>query len=298
MVLARQEGDGNRMPQGYAFNLDLDRFDNHVLNAYRDGTVARWTRDRLIAQVCEGKLDHFLLTRVEGLENLPVAAAEKAAINVIDFLFEPFVLRTMSVPQLASYFQRVHKTFPRQDVSGLDADGPLWIDTLHHACSFSITYELIAYLVRQRGYRGIVLLHQGQRQEMRLDLIAKVMRQVLNIEPDYMLLTGHWFSLLAQKTGPDTAIFYLADMPQDTSKSTAPKERRSYTIQLDPAPDTPVRLETLSGSRVFARRLGAVHVVLDYPHRDCLRVRPFDAGAPVALCPVEDWMFWPLLKAA
>jgi hypothetical protein len=285
------------MARSYAFNLAAERFDNHVLNAYKNEAAARWTRDRLIAEVREGKLDNQLLSRVEGLETLPAATVEKAAINVIDFLFEPLVLRSMTVTQLAGYFQRVQKTVPFQEVVGLDGDGPLWIDAVHHVCSFSVIYEFCAYLVQQRGYRKLVLLHQGQRPEARLGMIALLLRQLHNVQPDYIMLTGNWFSSLAQKTGPDTAIFYFADMPQEMSKSTAPKERRTYAIQLD-APDMPVRLETLSGSRVFARRLNAAHVVLDYPAGNRIRVRPFNAAEPVAHCPLEDWVFWPLLKAA
>src|SRR5262249_2863136 len=57
-----------------------------------------------------------------------------------------------------------------------------------------------------------------------------------------------------------------------------------------------IPIETLSGSQSFARRLGASRVTLDYPSTDSVYIRPAEAeAATVSLCPIEDWLFWPLL---
>ena len=56
-----------------------------------------------------------------------------------------------------------------------------------------------------------------------------------------------------------------------------------------------VQTGTATGSAAIARKLGAVHLVLDYPSGDTVEVRRFDGVNPVAHCPLEDWLFWPAL---
>ncbi|WP_088348660.1 MULTISPECIES: hypothetical protein [Rhodomicrobium] len=286
------------MSPAYAFNTNQDRFDVHVMSALADEGRARHVRDRLIAQVRDGRLDHFLLKRLDGFDDFSYAANEKAAVNIIDFHFEPLVLRSMNDAQVNAYFCAIETALKITEASGLDEGGPLWVDTVHHSCVWSVLYVLSIYLMRQRGYRRLVLLHQGQRPEPRLAVVARVLQRVHGAETGQIQLQGNWFSKLAQVTTPDTAVFYLTDMPQEASQRAAPKQRTMSTIQLDGRPSAPIRLQTLSGSGSFARRLRASHVVVDYPGRDAARIRPYDPANPVSRCPLEDWAFWPLLKVA
>jgi hypothetical protein len=286
------------MPPAYSFNLAPDRFDTHVINALAATKATRHMRDRLIAQVRQGRLDHMLLRRLGGLEDLPAELCERAAINVIDFHFEPLALASMSRPQLASYLQSAEKTLRLGEVEAFDASGPLWIDSVHHACVFSVLYLFAAYLARQRRYRKLLLLNQGLRPEPRLPMVIGLLRQIAGVEAMTLQLRGNWFAELTRMATPETAVFYLTDMPLETSQRSAPKARALSQLQLGAPPNVSVRLETLSGSGVFARRLNAEHVVIDYPAADRVRIRPYDAASPVCRCPLEDWVFWPLLDVA
>jgi hypothetical protein len=290
-IRAGLDGVGRR----YGFNLTQDRFDVHVMEAFGGTKSARWTRDSLIAQVREGHLDHLLLRRLPGLEELPAAANEAAAINLIDYHFEPLVLQSMTSGQVENYFRGCQKTLHMRHMEPLSGEGPLWIDTVHHVCVFSVLYEFAMYLIHRGRYRKLVLLHQGQRPEPRLTLCAKLMRERHGVPWTYIRFADGWFSSLAKQAAPDTAIFYLVDMPQETSQRSAPRKRRPSLVQLEAQPSISIRVETVSGSQVFARRLGAVHLILDYPGKEDVQVRSSNQPNPHAHCPLEDWVFWPLL---
>ena len=51
-----------------------------------------------------------------------------------------------------------------------------------------------------------------------------------------------------------------------------------------------VQTETVTGSAAIARKLGAAHMVLDYPAGGTVEMRRFDGVNPVAHCPLEDWL--------
>ncbi|KAI94900.1 hypothetical protein T281_08415 [Rhodomicrobium udaipurense JA643] len=280
------------MPPRYAFNLTPDRFDTHVMSVFEDTAQSRFNRDRLLADVQGGRYDDMLPRSLGGLERLSDEANVKAAQNVIDFHFEPIVLATMPVPQARDYFHALERVMTLKSTAPLDEGGPLWIDCLHHACVFSALFQIGTHLIRQRGYRRTVLLHQGQRPEPRLAVIANVLQKYHGMRPDYIRLTGNWFFTLSQLVTPDTAIFYLADMPIEVSSRKAPRERQPTLLQLDVAPDFAVRLETLSASATLAKRLGATHLVLDFPGSGQIAIRAYDPAAPMR-CPFEEWVFWP-----
>jgi hypothetical protein len=280
----------------YSFNLGSGRFDVQVMEAYRDVKALRHTRDRLIEQVRGGQLDHLLLKRLPGLEHLSAAANIKAATNIIDYHFEPHVLPSMASGQLANYFQACQKTLRMRPMDGVDFEGPLWIDTVHHVCVFSVIYEFSAYLAQRRGYRKLILLHQGKRAEPRLQLFGKLIHERHGMECTFIAFSGGWFSSLSERAAPDSVIFYLIDMPQETSQRSAPRKRQPVLLRLHAEPDISIAVETLSGSKTFAGRLGAAHAVLDYPAKDEVQVRPYDDANSSARCPLEDWVFWPLLR--
>ncbi|XSC45557.1 hypothetical protein ACF1BQ_005545 [Bradyrhizobium sp. RDT10] len=97
----------------------------------------------------------------------------------------------------------------------------------------------------------------------------------------------------------DTAIYYLTDMPPEAFPQAARRGRGRSCLLLTHGPEPALQVETVSGSQSFARRLGATRIVLDYPSTDGLRIRPVGADeAAVSLCPLEDWVFWPLLGTA
>lgn len=278
------------------FNLTLDRFDAYVAGALASTAATRHMRDRLIAEARQGRVDRLLPKRLLALDALPDETNLRAAINVIDFWFEPIVMPTMTVAQAAAYFQAVETSLRFGDLGALDGGGPLWVDTVHHVCVFSVMHQFAAVLGQRFQRRHVVLLHQGQRPEPRLGIVANVLAQVHGVRLELVKLEGSWFRALARSVTPDTAIFYLTDLPPEAfRRRSAPRDRSMSQTRLYAEPDVSLGLDTISGSSVFARRLGARHVALDYPEPDRVRIRPYDSVEPAALCPLEDWAFWPLL---
>ncbi|MGF3025728.1 hypothetical protein ACQVP2_23225 [Methylobacterium aquaticum] len=270
------------------------RFDTVVAEAFAGARATRHIRDHLIARLHRGAFDGVLLRQAEGFSGIPEAVERRAAINTIDFAFEPLVLASLSVAQAEAYFAGIEPVLRVGEARGLDRPGPLWLDTVHHACVFSVLARMAAFLKARRGIADVVLLHQGLRPEPRLGVAARVLGQVHGVRLHLLPLRGDWFARLARRATPQTAIFSLCDMPPEAFGSVPPR-RALGRIALHAGPDLRRGVATVSGSAAFACRLGAAHLVLDYPARDTIRLRPHD-GAP-ALCPVEDWVFWPVLVA-
>lgn len=275
----------------------LDRFDVQVMAAFKDSKSAMRTRDKLIARVRDGDFAHLLLKRLNGLEKLPDALNEKAAINVIDFYFEPFVLQKLDALQLESYLRSVTKTLQIQSIDGVHGDGPLWIDTVHHTCLYSVIYDFAVHLARYRGYRKLILVLQGARTEPRLDIIGRHLAKMQRMQLTLFQPHGNWFPRLAKLTTPDTAIVYIGDTHPETATRRASASRARAAIQLNVKPDVSFNIRTVSGAAAFARRLDAAHLVLEYPEPDAICVRPYDSANSVTRCPLEEWVFWPSLTA-
>ena len=288
----------NAITPASAFDLTPDRFDTLVANTFAGGGASRHLRDRLIAQVDGGRLDHMLLRARSGLA-LSDAVNRKAALNIIDFAFEPLVMQGMSTDQTVRYLSAVENTLGVREAHGLDGFGPLWVDTIHHVCIFSVLFQLAAFLGKDRRFSQVVLLHQGQRPEPRLRIVVDLLRRAHGVSLVLLQLQGHWFPRLARLTTPGTVIFYLTDMPPEAFPQAARRKRGQSRLLLAHGPGAALQVETVSGSQSFARRLGATRIVLDYPSTDSVRIRPVGADeATLSLCPLEDWVFWPLLGAA
>jgi hypothetical protein len=312
----------NAITPAHTFDLTAERFDRLVADTFAASKASRHVRDRLIAQVDEGRLDHMLLRARSGLMTLPDAVVRKAALNIIDFTFEPLVMQGMSADQVLRYLGAVENTLHIREARGLDQFGPLWVDTVHHVCVFSVLFQLAAFLGKNGRFRQVILLHQGQRPEPRLRIITDLLRRAHGVTLVLLQLQGPWFSRLARLATPGTAIFYLTDMPPEAFPQAAAKSQRSrshlllghsaskdareraYGASKDArecayGQGAALEVETICGSQSFARRLGAARIVLDYPSSDSVRIRPADAEEPTtALCPLEDWVFWPLLGGA
>lgn len=283
----------------FTFNLSADRFDTVVREAFPPGKVTRHQRDQLISQVREGRWDHLLLKRLPGLETLPRDINESAAINIIDFQFEQTVLQGMGREQLVAYLKSFDKVIRIDSVQGLGNVGPLWIDSLHHVCVFSVLYDFAEFLLREQGFTECILLHQGARPEPRLALVDQALRRTLGKGVRFIHLNGNWMSTLSKVVTPNAAIFHFADLPNDPSRRPGPTEDDTAALQLHAPPNISAKIKILSGSDEFARHVGAAaHVVLDYPKPDRIQVRPYDAANPVSFCPLEDWVFWPNLTAS
>jgi hypothetical protein len=289
----------NAIPPASAFDLTADRFDSLVSSSFAASKESRHVRDRLIAQVDGGRLDHMLLRARSGIMALSDAVNRKAALNIIDFAFEPIVMQNMSTDQAMRYLRAVENTLHVREAGGLGRSGPLWVDTIHHVCVFSVLFQLAAFLGKNRRFSQVVLLHQGQRPEPRLRIIADLLRRAHGVALVLLPLQGNWFARLARLMTPDTAIYYLTDMPPEAFPQAARRERGRSRLLLTHGPGPALQVETVSGSQSFARRLGATRILLDYPSTDSLRIRPIGADeAAVSLCPLEDWVFWPLLGTA
>ncbi|MCP3418615.1 hypothetical protein NLM16_31350 [Bradyrhizobium brasilense] len=282
-----------------AFDLTADRFDSFVSSAFAASRESRHVRDRLIAQVDDGRLDHMLLRARSGVVGLSDKINRKAALNVIDFAFESIVMQNMSTDQAIRYLGAVENMLHIREARGLDPDGPLWVDTVHHVCVFSVLFQLAVFVDKNRKGGQMVLLHQGQRPEPRLRIVADLLRRAHGVTLILQPLQGNWFARLRRLTTPDTVIYYLTDMPLEAFPQATRRERGRSRLLLTLGQGPVLQVETVSGSQSFARRLEARRIVLDYPSSDSLRIRPIGADeAAVSICPLEDWLFWPLLGTA
>ena len=291
-MLEAQKTNGAK-PQ-YTFNLQVNRFDKEVIEAFKDVTSARKARDRIIRQLHAGHYNNRLLPRLYGLRELPDAVGKKAAMNVIDFHFEPLVLRTYQPNQRERYFQDLAKTLKMEPLTGVEAGNPLWIDTVHHACGFTIIYDLAAILARHYGYRKLIVLHPGKKPYQQVMIVGKQLMQMFSMMLTPLPLQENWLSALTRILTPDTAIICFVDVPQDNSGTDTAIDK-SF-IQLDAPADMSMKIEDMTGSATAARRLGATHMALEYPSSNIARIRAFDAATPVITCPLEDWILWPQLK--
>ena len=271
------------------FRLDFTRKDRlDLIAADALSSIPRWKRDNLIAQIHAGRLEHLLPRRHPGLEALPTAANKRAGINIVDYAFEALVLPTMNQEQLDQYFMACANTLRMPKMEGVEQHGPLWFDTVHHVCNFSVIYTLAAHL-RGNGYRKFIVLHQWKKTEPRMELLVKGGGWW-----SFIPFAPGWFDTLASQASPDAAIFYPVDIPLDAPGLLEPDERGPSLVRLG-AKGVSIQVETLTGSAAVARKLGAAHLVLDYPTDGTVEVRRFDGVIPVAHCPLEDWLFWPAL---
>jgi hypothetical protein len=206
-------------------------------------------------------------------------------------------MQSMSTDQAMWYLGAVENTLQVREARGLDGFGSLWVDSIHHVCVFSVLFQLAAFLGKNARFKQVVLLHQGQRPEPRLRIVADLLRRAHGVALVLLQLQGQWFPRLAQLTTPGTVIFYLTDMPPEAFPQAARRQRGRSRLLLAHGAGEALEVETVSGSHSFARRLGATRIVLDYPSTDSLRIRPVGADdATVSLCPLEDWVFWPVLS--
>lgn len=286
----------NSMLPRYGFNLEHDRFDTQVMAAFQKSKMARHTRDALIAQIHDGRWDHLLPNRLNGLGGMSAQACAKAAVNVVDYYFEPLVLKSMRAEQLHEYFCGFAKTLRVDSVRGVTSGAPVWVETVHHVCIFSILYDLILHLARHHGYRRAVLLHQGQRPEPRLAMVANLLQSMHRIQPNFIQLNGNWFAQLSKLVTPDMIVLYLSDVPAAGGRPQPNKQRDRSRLRLTVSKGCAASVDTTAGGSLLARRLKAQHVVLEYPGFDGIRLRPFDPDDPSACVPLQDWVFWPLLK--
>lgn len=284
----------NTMAPRFGFNLGDDRFDTQVMAAYKNAKMLRHSRDSLIAQVHAGRWNHMSPARLPGMAAMSVEDCARAAMTVIDYYFEPRVMESMQDTQAHDYFCGFAKTMKVDRIDGVAGGAPIWVETVHHACIFSILYDLILHLARYHGVRRAILIHHGQRPEPRLAIIARLLRSLHKIEPYFVQLKDNWFQSLAKVTTPDTVILYLSDVP--TPPGT--KDREPAHLLLSAEPGLSACVDTTPGAALLARRLKARHVLLDFPGFDRIRLRPAGQAGQLATLPLPDWVFWPLLKAA
>lgn len=288
----------NTMAPRFGFNLGDNRFDTQVMAAYQNPRMLRHSRDNLLAQIHAGRWNHLLPARLAGLEAMPAADCARAATAIVDYYFEPRVMESMQDRQAHDYFCAFAKTMTVERADGLGQGAPIWVETVHHACIFSILYDLILHLARHHGVRRAILIHHGQRPEPRLALIARLLRSLHRIEPYFIQLRDNWFQSLARVVTPDTVILYLSDVPTPAGPAAAAKEQRpAAQLLLTARPGLSARVETTPGAAILAKRLKARHLLLDFPGPDRIRLRPAAQNAPLTTIPLQDWVFWPLLMA-
>ncbi len=280
-------------PAPLHFDLDRVRLDTVVQRLLTEKGSERRAKDRLTDQILQG--DHTALRpeRIAGFEGISQATANRAMFNVIDFFFEQLVLASMKDDKRLHYFISIEASIRLDTPAMLDFGRPIVIETVHHVAVFSMIVLLAARLRAQGGKDRIILLHQAQRPEPRLEYAAQIIRNYLGFQTISVPMTGNWFRQLSASMSPTTVLLYLGDMPPDAKKQ---DNTRRELILSDKGSAATGLVETLSAAARLADLLGADHFTLDYPDPCAASLKPA-ASAPLQ-CPLKDWVFWPALASA
>lgn len=280
-----------------SFGIESANFHNIVLEALSEAGNERRAKDRLCNEIKLGVYDEHALTQIDCYSNIGIRTARAALLNVVDFLFEGTVLKSMRQQQLLQYFSAIENTMTVKGPLNSSFGRGLIIETVHHCAIFSIGVVLARELVRQGGKNRLILLNQGQRPEPRLSLSAGVLNKFYGLQCHVLPLQGMWYKKLAKLMSPTTAVVYLADMPLAMSEGQKQKEKVNRSLRLSHANTTQTGIiETESAAQRLSQKLSADHVTVDFPDRATIAVNPdVDTSVPLR-CNIEDWAFGPAVK--
>jgi hypothetical protein len=201
----------------------------------------------------------------------------------------------MNDAQLFQYFSAIETSMVmRGPINGSYGRG-LLVETIHHNAIFSIGMVLARELGRQAGKNRMILVHQGDRPEPRLDLIGRILQKYCNMQCYGVPMKGAWFKQLKQLMTPTTAVIYLADMPVP-GVETNPQSgayHRNICLSLENAACV---VSSVSAVSKLSKILKVDHITMDFPDRGTVElISDVDLSMPLR-CPFQDWAFGPAVK--
>lgn len=281
----------------YTVNYMQDRLDITVMRAFANKANSLKRYGELVMQLDRPQEQVQKLNSIKGLEYIGDTASRVASKNIIDFHFEADVLTSMDPEQIERYLSDVENCFSFSSVEGLGNEGPLWVDTLHHVCMFSVIARMLHHLILSGRIGHIVLLHRGDREEPRLDVIKIFIANTYGVVLDFVRLSDNWLRQISDVITNQTVILSMCDVPYEQNGTVIDdvKARKFRNVQFYVDNANSVLVECVSGSAALARRFKAHHVVMDYPTNHEAQIKPYDPNI-IAKCPLDSWVFWPCLE--
>lgn len=274
-------------------------FHGIVKEALAERDVIRRSRDFMLSKIETGKFDHLSPRHLHGFEAMTHRSCDTAMRNVVDFEFESAVLANIGETALNRYMQDIQRTLTWRGTSNSSFGEAALIETVHHMAIFSIAVSLGRDLRSNGGKTQMVLVHQGLRDEPRLNMTEMVLRKFVGIKLLFVQLKEGWLNELKQLISPTTAVVYLADMPPVSPVGGPSRSDRSRRLTLSDSPSgSSVDIETLSAAPQIAKMLNLRHFVMDYPGKDTISLEAVNDVLPDLRCELSDWVFWPYLNNA
>lgn len=273
------------------------RFDLTVLRAYGSSQNVWATRDQILRTWRKDEaLSKLALSTQEGFSALSDEDDQRAVANIADYFFEPMVMPTMNVGQARDYYLSIQNSMRiDMELDGLYPDKPIIIEAVHHCCVYSVLFVIFQHLVRDLGFKRVVVLHQQEQLFPRLELWRSLAHHALGVEFIPVRVDEPWQEPLAEAVTNNSIILYMGDMPAKAFPKLRRPERALSRVQLFAEPNIDVEARAISMAHLIARRFKGRHFSLDFPERDVARFKPRAGNAPLS-CPLPDWAFWPLLQ--
>ena len=274
------------------------RLDLKILREFRDNPAdVRKTRNWFIENWADSpNLAGLSLSDKKAIARSTAEQDQAAVKSIVDYNFEPHFVSTMKPVQLRDYFLDVTKIFDIDIQNTFPNAGrtPLLIEGLHHRCSFSFVFTLIAkFLMPEFGYNSFITLYTQDEPDIRLVGSKNIIDNMLGGRASGIKLSGGWYRRLRTEMTDRTVIFYMGDMAPKLFPKNKSKINR-LVLTSDAAPDFEV--DVLSDAARLAQKLGAEHYSWDIKKKDTLRLRRVEADDKADLTvPVYDWVFWPAL---
>lgn len=272
------------------------RLDLSVMRAYGQAENIRSVRNHIIKEWrTDDTLSPLALSRQEGLSDLTEADEQRAIATIADYWFEPYVVSSMNIGQARDYYLAAQNSLRLEtQATDLQSDRPLVLETLHHSCIFSVLYLIVQHLVRDFGFKKVVLLHLREPLDPRLEVCRALVERILQAEAVSVLLNEKWMETLSHAVTDSTVVLYMGDMPPSIFPKLRRPEKASSRVRLYAEPDIELIASGISMASLLARRFKASHYTLDFPARDVARLQPRNEDATLS-CPLPDWVFWPAL---
>lgn len=283
----------------YTFDYTQDRLDVAVVEALANKEEMWAAYCKLIEGLKNPDEQTQTLNSIRGLHRVSDSTNSLASKNIIDYYFESAVLTSMGGEQLERYISHIEQCFAFTSVTGLGDVGPIWVDTVHHCCVYSVLTRLGHHVITMGRIDHIVLLLRPDIGDPRLEVLKSYIASVYGVTLEFVYLSDKWMRQLNNIITDSTLCVSMCDMPNEIysrriNKVTA-KQIESNYLKLYYDDMNSISVECITDYSTLARRLRANHVVLDYPTEREVQIRPYDPDVAPS-CPIGSWVFWPRLS--
>lgn len=269
------------------------RFDQYVMDAYRDLAVVTQKRQEILANWdTDPVIKDLRLSKIPYAGQTTPAENEAAIRSITDYFFERIIVPTMSNEQVDAYCLDLAKTCKPEQLADPENGAPVFIESMHHFCCFSGIYLYVRFLVRSGDWDNVIMLHQRDNVDPRMIKCAAALNDMKPFELVTISFKGNWYKKLRAALNQRSIVVYMGDLPVRQFVDQHVAGQTSSRLTLARAKGPALALEGFTFGPKLASKLGAQHFLIDYPEDRTVRVRP--AASAVSLsCALSAWIFWP-----